>query len=277
MRKLAGSAFALICAWIAMPAFAGIDDDLNEIRREGCDGRPGVAQPLRPNRELDAVARDWSKGGRLRDALARSDYRHTNSASMQSEGSSDTKALLNVLKTQFCQTIIDPAFKEVGVFQQRAGIWVVVATPFVTPAVKDSAAVSQKVLSLVNAARAKARKCGRTAFPAAPPLALSAVLNRAALTHSQDMANKNFFEHIGSDGSKVGDRAARAGYKWRTVGENIAIGAQTPEAVVQGWVDSPGHCANIMNPGFTEMGIAYTVERKSEPGIYWTQVFATPR
>ncbi len=45
---------------------------------------------------------------------------------------------------------------------------------------------------------------------------------------------------------------------------------------MQGWIDSPGHCANLMSPTFTEMGIAFVVERKSEPGIYWTQVFATP-
>jgi uncharacterized protein YkwD len=91
------------------------------------------------------------------------------------------------------------------------------------------------------------------------------------------MANKKFFDHRGSDGSTVGPRAARVGYKWRTVGENIAVGVETPEDVVQGWLDSPGHCANIMAPGFTEMGIAFVVDRKSEAGIYWTQVFAAPR
>lgn len=277
MKKLASAAFALCCAWIALPAMAGIADDLNDVRRKGCGKKPGVAQPLRSNRELDGVAREWSKGGRLRDALARSDYRATNSASMQVEGSSDPEAIINVLQANYCETITDATFKEIGVYQQRDAVWIVVAAPFVTPAVKDAAQVSQKVLTLVNAARAKARKCGRTQFDAAPPLALSAGLNRAALIHSQDMANKNFFEHIGSDGSKVGERATRVGYTWRTAGENIAIGAETPEAVVQGWLNSPGHCANLMSPAFTEMGIAFVVDRKSEAGIYWTQVFATPR
>lgn len=277
MKKLASVAFALVCAWIAVPALAGIDDDLNDIRRKGCDKRPGVSQPLRPNKELNVVAREWSKGGRLRDALGRSDYRATNSASMHVEGPADRKALLNALRDNYCDTITDAAFKEIGVYQQRDAVWVVVAVPFAAPAVRDSAQVSQKVLSLVNAARSKDRKCGRSAFSAVPPVGLSAGLNRAALIHSQDMANKNFFEHVGSDGSKVGDRVTRVGYKWRTAGENIAIGAETPEAVVQGWIDSPGHCANIMSPGFTEMGIAFVVNRKSEAGIYWTQVFATPR
>jgi len=277
MRKLAGAFLALCGVWAATPALASIGDDLNRIRRQGCANRPGVSQPLRASKDLDVVAREWSKGGRLSTALARTAYRATSSASMQVEGSSDRKALLDVLRANYCDTITNAAFKEIGVYQQRDAIWIVVATPFVTPAVKDAAQVSRKVLSLVNAARAKARKCGQKRFEAAPPLTLSAILSRAALVHSQDMANKHFFEHRGSDGSTVGIRTARVGYKWRSVGENIAIGVETPEAVVQGWLDSPGHCVNIMTPGFTEMGIAFVVDRKSEPGIYWTQVFATPR
>ncbi|MDY6946254.1 MAG: CAP domain-containing protein [Pseudomonadota bacterium] len=276
MSKLASAAFVLCCAWFAMPASAGIADDLNQIRSEGCDRRPGVA-PLRASRELDEVAREWSKGGRLREALARSGYRATLSASMLAQGSADRKAILNVLKTQYCETLTEAKFEEIGVFQRRDAVWVVVAAPFVTPEVQDSAQVSRKVLALVNTARGTTRKCGRTEFQPAAPLALSAGLNRAALMHSQDMANQKFFEHVGSDGSKVGVRVTRAGYTWRAVGENIAIGAQTPEAVVQGWLDSPGHCANMMSPGFAEMGIAFVVDRKSEAGIYWTQVLATPR
>lgn len=277
MNTLASTAFALCCALIALPALAGIDVDLNEIRRKGCDKRPGVAQPLRANRELDVVAREWSKGGRLKDALARSDYRATYSASMQVEGTSDRNAILHVLQTNYCTTITDAAFKEIGVFQQRGAVWIVVAAPFAAPAAKDLAQVARKVVELVNEARDKARKWGRSEFKAVPPLTLSARLNQAALMHSQDMANRKFFEHVGSDGSKVGDRVTRVGYGWRTAGENIAIGAQTPEAVVQGWLASPGHCANLMSPGFTEMGIGYALDRKSEAGIYWTQVFATPR
>lgn len=276
MRKLA-SALILCCASIAPPAFADIDDGLNEIRRTGCDRRPGVAQPLRSNRELDVVAREWSKGGRLHEAIARSDYRATVSASMRVEGSTDQKAILEVLRENYCQTITDPIFKEIGMYRRGDALWVVVAAPFVTPSVKDSAQVSQQALALVNAARAKARKCGRSSFPAVAPLKLSAVLNRAALIHSQDMANKDFFEHQGSDGSKVSDRVTRVGYTWRTVGENIAIGSQTAEAVVQGWIASPGHCVNIMSPSFTEMGIAFVADPKSDAGIYWTQVFAAPR
>lgn len=260
-----------------MPALADIADDLNQVRRKGCGKHPGVSQPLRASSDLDRVAREWSKGGRLRDAMERGDYRFTNSASMHVEGSIDGKALVDFLQANYCETITDATLKEIGVYQQRNGIWIVVATPFAAPGVKDAARVSKEVLSLVNAARGKARKCGRKQFAAVPALSLSAVLSRAALIHSQDMANKSFFEHRGSDGSMVGERTTRVGYKWRTVGENIANGAETAEAVVDMWLKSPGHCANIMAPGFTEIGIAFAVDRDSDAGIYWTQVFARPQ
>jgi len=260
-----------------MPALADITDDLNQVRRKGCANRPGVAQPLRASKDLDVVAREWSKGGRLRDAMDRGDYRFTNSASMHVEGTTDRKAILGILQANYCETLTDATLKEIGVYQKRDGLWIVVATPFAAPGVKDAAQVGKQVLSLVNAARGKARKCGRKQFAAVPPLTLSAVLSRAALIHSQDMANQNFFEHRGSDGSMVGERTARVGYKWRTVGENIADGAETAEAVVELWLKSPGHCTNIMAPVFTEMGIAYAVNRNSDAGIYWTQVFARPR
>lgn len=276
MRRLASASFTLCCALLAMPALASVADGVNEIRRSGCGNKPGVKEPLRITRGLDAVAREWSKGGRLRDAIARTDYRGTHSASMRIEGSTDAKVILRMLAANYCDTIVDPRFKEFGQFQRGDNLWIVVAAPFATPAARDAQEVSGKVLALVNSARSTPRKCGRTSFTAAPALQLSAMLNRAALIHSQDMANKNFFEHRGSDGSKVGDRVARVGYSWKAAGENIAIGAQDAEAVVNGWIDSPGHCGNLMNTQFTEMGIAYVVNRQSAAGIYWTQVFARP-
>jgi uncharacterized protein YkwD len=276
MRKLVRTFLILSCGLAAAPAFADIADGLNDIRRSGCKNLPGVKQTLRSSRGLDAVAREWSKGGRLREALERTDYRGTSSASMRVEGSTDEKAILGILREQYCDTITNPAFTEMGLYQRGDSVWIVVATPFVPPTARDASKVSEKVLSLVNAARGKPRKCGRTSFQPVPPLKLSAMLNRAALIHSQDMAKNDFFEHQGSDGSKVGDRASRVGYRWRAVAENIAIGAETAEIVVDGWLKSPGHCMNIMSPDYSEMGVAYVTDPKSKPGIYWTQVFGRP-
>ena len=91
------------------------------------------------------------------------------------------------------------------------------------------------------------------------------------------MAAGNFLEHEGRDGSTPAQRATRAGYDWRSIGENIAMGQTTPELVVQAWLKSPEHCANIMEPGFAQMGVAFAVRPDSEGGIYWAQSFGRPR
>jgi uncharacterized protein YkwD len=84
--------------------------------------------------------------------------------------------------------------------------------------------------------------------------------------------------HTGTDGSEAGTRAARAGYSWRLIGENIAAGQNSAQEAVAGWLESPGHCANLMNPSFTEMGAGYDISRARMPGFaYWTQVFGVPR
>jgi uncharacterized protein YkwD len=75
----------------------------------------------------------------------------------------------------------------------------------------------------------------------------------------------------------VDGRATQAGYPWRSIGENIAAGQMTADAAVQGWIKSPGHCANIMSPAYSEMGAAFVVNRQSSAGIYWAQVFGAAR
>lgn len=266
-----------MCMLLPSAAFADIADGINRIRQRGCERKPGIKVPLRESRGLDAVAREWSEGGRLQDAIRRTGYQIINSSSMRVDGAAGETLRLSVMEQNYCETIIDPQFTEIGVYENRVGVWVVLAAPFAPPAATDASRVSARVLGLVNKARAQARKCGRVAHAAAGPLKLSPALSRAALGHAKDMAANDFFEHQGSDGSRPSERATRAGYRWRTVGENIALGAPDAESVVQGWLQSPGHCANIMNPQFTEMGLAYFVEPRRQNGVYWVQVFGRPR
>jgi uncharacterized protein YkwD len=81
----------------------------------------------------------------------------------------------------------------------------------------------------------------------------------AAYLHSEDMVLNDFFSHTGSDGSSAGQRISRQGYPWRTYGENIAVGYPTVSSVIQGWLGSEGHCRNLMNPAFTEIGAGYAI------------------
>ena len=136
---------------------------------------------------------------------------------------------------------------------------------------------ASRVLELVNEARARPRRCGGERHEAVPPLARSAELDRVALAHARDMAARKSMSHTGSDGSTPGERATREGYRWRTIGENVAYGQPTAERVVAGWLDSPHHCENIMDPDFTDMGIGVAEAARGEAGPYWAQVFGRPR
>lgn len=149
--------------------------------------------------------------------------------------------------------------------------------PATHAAARDSdAALRARVVDLVNEARRKPRKCGSERFAAAPPLSASRPLSDAAAHHAGDMARKKYFDHRGSDGSQPRDRVQRAGYKSRLTGENIALGPETAEEVVAGWLASPGHCANIMEPRFQNIGVGLATGR-GRGQIYWVQTFGAPR
>lgn len=209
--------------------------------------------------------------------MQRAGYRATRWALVNMSGPSATGAIAEQVAKSFCTHLLDAAFAEVGLHRRQKQTWIVFAAPFSPPAAADASSVGRRVLDRVNAARAQPRDCGGRPFGAAGPLRASETLDRAAQLHSDDMAARNFFSHDGSDGSTVLIRTTRLGYAGRAVGENIASGQTTPETAVEGWIKSPPHCANLMNPRFTEMGVAYTVNTASQMGIYWTQVFGTPR
>jgi uncharacterized protein YkwD len=277
MRTTASALVVIACAALPLTALGDVAAGINRIRERGCDRKPGTSTPLRPSRRLDAVAREWSKGGRLHEAIARTDYQSVSSHSMRIEGARTEAAALEVLAKNYCATILDPQFTEIGSFERGRDAWIVVARPFLAPSQGDADRIGARVLELTNQARAKPRKCGSKQYPAVAKLKLSPLLTRAAMAHARDMNANNFLEHRGSDGSVPAVRVTRAGYQWQSVGENIAVGATDADAVVNGWLNSPGHCGNIMSADFSEMGLAYFVDGERRSGLYWVQVFATPR
>ncbi|MFC7908934.1 sigma-70 family RNA polymerase sigma factor [Streptomyces nigra] len=118
-----------------------------------------------------------------------------------------------------------------------------------------------QVVALVNKERAAAG-CG--------PLAEDSLLDKSAQAHSADMAARDFFDHTNPDGADPGQRITAAGYRWSTYGENIAMGQQTPEAVMESWMNSPGHRANILNCSFKDIGVGV---HEGPGGPWWTQNF----
>jgi uncharacterized protein YkwD len=132
-------------------------------------------------------------------------------------------------------------------------------------------------LRLVNQQRAAGATCGsRGSFAPAAALTWNARLAGAAYGHSRDMADHNYFSHDSLDGRSMVARINATGYAWSTIGENIAAGYGSVQATVSGWMASEGHCANLMNPRFTEFGLACARNDGSQFRIYWTQNLGRP-
>jgi uncharacterized protein YkwD len=109
---------------------------------------------------------------------------------------------------------------------------------------------------------------------------MNAELRCSARRHSKDMGVLGYFAHDSQNGDNPFDRMSAAGYTGRLMGENIAKGQQTPEEVVDGWLNSPGHCANIMNDGFSDIGVGYWEGEADNQWFngnkLWTQNFGAP-
>lgn len=241
-----------------------------------CDGRKlPAAGPLAPAAPLARAEIGRDPKGFL-DALKRAGYTAAQAQTVSVSGPRSPEAAMAFLEKRYCDVLSSRQFADIGVARNGNTWRLVVARPILSPDLKDWQQAWEDILKLTNAARAESRTCGGKRFGSAPPLKADRRLAQAALAHSRDMATGNYFSHTAKDGSAVADRASREGYRWRRVGENIATGQGSPQQVVSGWLASPEHCANIMEPGYTEMGAAYFIERGSNTVIFWTQVFGTP-
>lgn len=250
---------------------------LNTLRQQGCDKGDRPTGPLRENAALSRAATLLAGGSTLEEALKAAGYRAVRAAQITVRGAAGASALARRTLGKSCGSALHGELSEAGFHQRGTHTWVVLAAPFLPPAATQAADVQARVLSLVNEARARPRRCGSEAFAAARPVRLNATLQAVAAAHASDMARHSYFSHTGRDGSQVDDRASSAGYPWRAIGENIAAGQMQADAAVQGWINSPGHCANLMAPGYTDMGAAFAVNNSSSAGIYWVQVFGTAR
>jgi uncharacterized protein YkwD len=152
-------------------------------------------------------------------------------------------------------------------------------TPGNVPNTPTITAELEKLLSLVNEVRATGYDCGSEGkFAATTPLTLHSSLNTAAYKHSVDLEAAGVTENMHitpqnavnyQPGTKFTGRIDVENYKWAAAGENVAYGFSSAESVMQAWLKSSGHCKNILNPKFSELGLG-------KSGSYWTQVFAAP-
>ena len=264
---------------LAAPAMASETSQLAELintyrsQSQNCAGQVSLElPPLAVDPRLILPSNSF---GDLQQALSRAAYPLVNVQAISLSGPRDAQAAMKAVQESFCKVVLDPQFVDIGISRDQREWRIVLARPLLTARLGDWQVEGQKVLDLINTARTQPRQCGTQAFAAAAALTWNATLATAAQSHSRDMANNNYLDHKDRNGGTPGDRAELAGFIGQQIGENIAAGQDTPNKVVEGWLASPGHCANLMNAQFRELGAAYAVDPKSDAAIYWTAVFGT--
>ncbi len=305
----------VLVLWAGLAAGAAVasaTDPLSAVqvlREGGCGGVVPATRALRHEQALDAIAQQWADGLPLASAAERAGYPALATAGLHV--SSTDSGVLEVLRRSACRTVTGPELRALGVYRRGIDSWIVMTSDYRTvslpavasrtapsaswtatarlPAAEGSpvppssprnpptALLATQALQLINDVRSRGARCGARDLAPAPPLTLSGTLGNVALGHAADMAEHDYFEHRDLNGESPADRVRAVGYREKLVGENIAYGPKTIEEVVQGWLDSPGHCENIMDPRFAEMGIASAAGRSGRHGLYWVQVFAEPQ
>jgi len=285
---------ALPCALTAFlppSAAAGVSEALNWARMSGCAAvwpRGAMRTPLRESPQLHDAAARLAGGASLHSALVRAGYLTESSSALHMTGAVSDSQIASLLASRYCATLVNVRLSEFGVERRGSEVWIVLASALAAPRLAEAApapaphpaipaSADREILEVINAARAQGRRCGGKYYPPVAPLVFNPALTAAATVHSRDMASHAEFEHRGHDGSSPSQRVEVAGYAARVVGENIAAGEMTPAEAAKGWLASPPHCENIMDPRFTDTGIALAVNYAAPFRMYWTQDFAEPR
>lgn len=143
------------------------------------------------------------------------------------------------------------------------------AAASVTPAAR--AALTARIVRQVNHHRA---------LNGVPAVRAERRLGEAAQAHADDMATRDYFDHRAPDGRGMQDRAAAAGYPWRTLAENLGAGLSSPESTVDSWMTSPGHRANMLDPQHVHIGVGYAQPgsggKRPRFGQYWVILLGAP-
>jgi uncharacterized protein YkwD len=245
------------------------------LREGGCGGLMPAAAPLRHSTVLDRAAEQWANGLALSAAAQSGGYSADATAGLRVRGS-DTD-MISTLRRASCRAVSSRDLQDIGIYRRGPDNWLVLSSRYTLPDRSQAPALAVRALELVNQVRARGTRCGQRSFAPTSPLTLSPTLATVAFGHAADMADHDYFEHEDLAGRSPAQRVRAGGYQEKLVGENIAYGPKSIDEVVQGWLESPDHCENIMDPRFAQMGIAYAPGQLSRRGLYWVQLLAAPR
>jgi uncharacterized protein YkwD len=272
-----GILLGLLVATAPALADADVTYAVGLVRQNGCGDYGGGAPPVVQDAALDEAARLLSTGASLDAAFEASDYLAKSAHSIYLRNAVGRAAIASVLARKYCDVVADPALEDVGIYSDGTETWIVLARRLVPVSASRPDAVTETLLRLINAARAEARQCGQVYFRAALPLRRDARLDAAAKRQADDLVASGELSHRGADGSLPGERVMANGYRWAEVAENVAADQTEPAAVVRSWLASPGHCSALMNPSYSDTGLAFASGEEQGRGLYWVQIYASPR
>lgn len=284
----------LLALFLILPT-AGPAPAQNDLRQEllrliNAERREKGAPPLRHSPALSQVAQ-WhtgvisrqdrlSTGSRedLRNQMKKAGYQaHKWTESVATSTGGAETVLRNWRRNDpaTSRDLMDPQVRDIGFgfgrFQGMPLYVVIFAEPMAeyitreTMDLRDLEEVRRQIVAAVNEQR---RKAG------APPVKANADLDEAAQRHAKDMLTRSYFAHQSPSGTTVRERAKAAGYRWRTIGENIAEGQLSVAEVMDTWMNSPGHRRNILDKDFKELGVGLAMGPSG--GTYrvlWAQSF----
>jgi uncharacterized protein YkwD len=279
VRRLprASCAAWILTAGLAMTSTTQADalSAVEVLREGGCGGLMPAAAPLHHSPLLDHAAEQWAHGLALSAAAQSGGYSADVTAGLRiSDSGTD---MITTLHRASCRTVSNREFQDIGIYRRGSNNWLILSSRYTPPDRSQGPALAARALELINQIRASGTRCGQRLFAPTAPVTLSATLAAVALGHAADMAAHDYFEHEDLTGHSPAQRVRAVGYQEKLVGENIAYGPKSIDEVVQGWLDSPDHCENIMDPRFAQMGIAYAPGQHSRRGLYWVQLLAAPR
>jgi hypothetical protein len=216
----------------------------------------------------------WSRGADAEGAVGQSGYREEQSAALHVSG--DASPCSRRWEPGCARSSPTAGFTDLGSVQRGHDTWIVIAAPF-TPPARPMLMKSPLTCCCVSTARVPSRDAAAARLSRGTAAAVECAAAPRGRGAQPGHAEPQLFAHEGYDGSTPAQRVAATGYRYQLVGENIASGPQSAAEAVAGWLASPGHCENIMDPRFSESGVAYAANSSGTPRVYWVQEFAAPR
>lgn len=254
---------------------AGASSALQGLNIADCGFTKQEEGSWHPSRLLDVAVERWAHGGVLHEAVERSGYRATAVSGLHIYGLDAPER--PHLSAANCRVLRDRSLQDVGVYRRGDELWILLAARVAPPTPEVAKAMVRRALVLVNEAREQGHRCSGSRRPPVGTVSLSAILSKVADQHARDMAAHHYLDHVDSAGRSPADRVKLSGYAEQLVGENIAYGPLSAEEAIAGWLKSPEHCENLMDPRFKEMGIDFAEGRGAQHGLYWVQLLADPK